>query len=148
MNKVDGEHDSPQRPDAPEIAKRVLTFAAGTIASISVLTLAGAAIAGPRTFASKSLNVFSVLLPLLGTWVGTVLAYYFSRQNFENAADALPACVGAQSAKPGRIHGCLAAPLAPTANDLGITMIPHAHPTSKTDSIPSKSTHIHLQPRA
>jgi hypothetical protein len=26
------------------------------------------------------------VLPLFGTWVGTVLAYYFSRENFESAA--------------------------------------------------------------
>lgn len=30
--------------------------------------------------------VFNALLPLLGTWVGTVLAYYFARDNFESAA--------------------------------------------------------------
>lgn len=30
--------------------------------------------------------VFAVVLPLLGTWVGTVLAYYFSRENFESAS--------------------------------------------------------------
>ncbi len=30
--------------------------------------------------------VFAVVLPLLGTWVGTVLAYYFSGKNFESAS--------------------------------------------------------------
>jgi hypothetical protein len=30
--------------------------------------------------------VFNSVLPLLGTWVGTVLAYYFSRSNFTAAA--------------------------------------------------------------
>ena len=29
--------------------------------------------------------VFSAVLPLLGTWVGTILAYYFSKENFELA---------------------------------------------------------------
>lgn len=29
--------------------------------------------------------VFSAVLPLLATWVGTVLAYYYSRENFESA---------------------------------------------------------------
>jgi hypothetical protein len=33
--------------------------------------------------------VFSALLPLLGTWVGTVLAYYFSKDNFQTASDAV-----------------------------------------------------------
>ena len=31
-------------------------------------------------------TVFSSVLPLFGTWVGTVLAFYFSRENFETAA--------------------------------------------------------------
>jgi hypothetical protein len=30
--------------------------------------------------------VFGAILPLLGTWVGTVLAYYFARENFESAS--------------------------------------------------------------
>ncbi|MDR4485337.1 MAG: hypothetical protein R3B95_19420 [Nitrospirales bacterium] len=30
-------------------------------------------------------TVLAAILPLLGTWVGTVLAYYFSKENFESA---------------------------------------------------------------
>ena len=30
-------------------------------------------------------RIFTMVLPLLGTWVGTILAYYFSRENFEAA---------------------------------------------------------------
>jgi hypothetical protein len=33
--------------------------------------------------------VFNALLPLLGTWVGTVLAYYFSSKNFEAASQSV-----------------------------------------------------------
>ena len=29
--------------------------------------------------------VFGALLPLWGTWIGTILAYYFSKENFESA---------------------------------------------------------------
>src|SRR5258707_14126556 len=29
--------------------------------------------------------VFGALLPLWGTWIGTILAYYYSKQNFESA---------------------------------------------------------------
>ncbi|MBW1841809.1 MAG: hypothetical protein JRI75_08435, partial [Deltaproteobacteria bacterium] len=29
--------------------------------------------------------VFATVLPLFGTWVGTLLAFYFSRENFESA---------------------------------------------------------------
>ena len=31
-------------------------------------------------------DVLTIVLPLVGTWVGTVLAFYFSRENFVAAA--------------------------------------------------------------
>ncbi len=39
----------------------------------------------------KAEHVLSISLPLLGTWVGTVLAYYFSRENFESASRSVAA---------------------------------------------------------
>jgi hypothetical protein len=30
-------------------------------------------------------ELFSILLPVIGTWVGTILAFYFSKENFEAA---------------------------------------------------------------
>jgi hypothetical protein len=33
-------------------------------------------------------NVLTIVLPVFGTWVGTVLAFYFARQNLEAAAEA------------------------------------------------------------
>src|SRR5689334_19846131 len=33
-------------------------------------------------------NLLTILLPVLGTWVGTVLAFYFARENLEAAAAA------------------------------------------------------------
>jgi hypothetical protein len=32
--------------------------------------------------------VFAAVVPLIGTWVGTLLAYNFSRENFEAASQA------------------------------------------------------------
>ena len=29
--------------------------------------------------------IFGALLPLWGTWIGTILAYYYSKENFESA---------------------------------------------------------------
>ncbi|MFB9951320.1 hypothetical protein ACFFP0_20935 [Rhizobium puerariae] len=34
-------------------------------------------------------QIFNVLAPLFGTWVGTILAFYFSRENFKEANDAV-----------------------------------------------------------
>ena len=38
---------------------------------------------------SSGKDVLSAVLPLLGSWVGTILAYYFSRDNFEAASQSL-----------------------------------------------------------
>jgi hypothetical protein len=53
-----------------------------TILGVFVIWLAKGAV--NRSEASKL--VFGSLLPLLGTWVGTVLAFYFAKANFESAA--------------------------------------------------------------
>jgi hypothetical protein len=43
-----------------------------------------------RTGAQNSAReVFSTIVPLFGTWVGTILAFYFSRENFREANDAV-----------------------------------------------------------
>lgn len=42
----------------------------------------------------NTLGVFHALLPVLGTWVGTVLAFYFSRENFVTAAATTQKLVG------------------------------------------------------
>lgn len=38
-------------------------------------------------------DILTLLLPVLGTWVGTVLAFYFSKENFESAARSTAALV-------------------------------------------------------
>ena len=39
--------------------------------------------------AASAQNVLASVLPLLGTWVGTILAYYFSKENFEAATKSV-----------------------------------------------------------
>ena len=34
---------------------------------------------------SQAMNIFNGILPVVASWVGTVLAYYFGRENFESA---------------------------------------------------------------
>lgn len=53
----------------------------GIIAIATIVLLA----AKETTFLETAKTVFSSILPLLATWVGTVLAYYFSKDNFESA---------------------------------------------------------------
>lgn len=74
-------------PELAEIAKWVLGISGVGILSISVVALWGAR--GTPQFPQTTQLVFNSLLPLLGTWVGTVLAYYFSRKNFESASESV-----------------------------------------------------------
>jgi hypothetical protein len=41
--------------------------------------------------------VFSAVLPLLGTWVGTVLAFYFARESLQAATDSTNQLVGSRT---------------------------------------------------
>lgn len=39
----------------------------------------------PKSQAIK--DIFTMLLPVIGTWIGTVIAFYFSRENFQAAGE-------------------------------------------------------------
>lgn len=56
----------------------------GGLAGVTILGAFVIWVADNRSEAAKL--VFGSLLPLLGTWVGTVLAFYFAKANFESAA--------------------------------------------------------------
>jgi hypothetical protein len=61
-----------------------------TVTSIaSVGTLAISIIHHAIDKSDTGMRVLGSVLPLLGTWVGTVLAYYFSKENFEAATKSV-----------------------------------------------------------
>ncbi|MGA2010041.1 MAG: hypothetical protein ABSH51_05850 [Solirubrobacteraceae bacterium] len=66
------------------------------VSILGIVILAGIAIAfaGSANRADTSRLVFSSVLPLLGTWVGTVLAFYFARDNLQAATDSTLALAG------------------------------------------------------
>lgn len=65
---------------------------AGTITGISIIGAVMLGIAaihsGPNSTAQ---TVLGTVLPVIGTWVGTVLAYYFSKENLEAATRSFTA---------------------------------------------------------
>src|SRR5438105_1698945 len=77
------------RPETVAIAKYVLVLSGAAILLLVAATLAGAALSKTESFTQTAQYVFNALLPLLGTWVGTVLAYYFSKSNFEAASQSV-----------------------------------------------------------
>jgi len=66
-------------------ARICLAFGITSVALVGIIWLAVVIIKTPGDV-SKAQNVLNSVLPLFGTWVGTVLAYYFSRENFEAAS--------------------------------------------------------------
>jgi hypothetical protein len=53
---------------------------------LTVLVLGGLMIGLATDKSQAAQTVLSSVLPLLGTWVGTVLAFYFAKENFEAAS--------------------------------------------------------------
>jgi hypothetical protein len=69
-----------------------LAIGVTVISILSVAILSGLIIyyaTSPDRKEDAGLRVFGSVLPLLGTWVGTVLAYYFSKENFEAATKSV-----------------------------------------------------------
>ena len=76
------------------LAKAVTSWALAVILAIAVLIIVIAGINAlhqpsqdkTRDFFDIAKYVLGVLLPVIGAWVGTVLAFYFGRENFEAAS--------------------------------------------------------------
>ena len=65
---------------------RLVFWATWAVVSLGIVVLIAAYRLGPMEFRDASQLLLSSLLPLLGTWVGTVLAFYFTKENFEAAS--------------------------------------------------------------
>lgn len=51
----------------------------------SLLVLFGLALAVIIVDKTKTITIFNTVLPVVASWVGTILAFYFGRENFESA---------------------------------------------------------------
>lgn len=73
----------------PVDARTGLALGITTIAILGITCLSVVVVANQNDgVINRAQNVFNAVLPLFGTWVGTVLAYYFSRENFAAASDS------------------------------------------------------------
>jgi hypothetical protein len=81
--------------------RRLLAFGlvGASIVAILALSIIAIATAGASR-AETSRLVFSAVLPLLGTWVGTVLAFYFARENLQAATESTLRLAGISSSTP------------------------------------------------
>lgn len=62
------------------------------ISMVGLFVIAGISLKGAGEEMQK--YVFAAFVPVLASWVGTVLAYYFSRENFESANRSVRQMVG------------------------------------------------------
>jgi hypothetical protein len=75
-----------QNSDLSTRRRLALAIVGASILAIVAISAVAIALAGSSR-AETSRLVFSSVLPLLGTWVGTVLAFYFARENLQAAAE-------------------------------------------------------------
>lgn len=68
-----------------KIALGVLRWSILGILFLSIAYTVAIAFLDKSKFAETAKYVFAAIVPLIATWVGTVLAYYFSKENFESA---------------------------------------------------------------
>lgn len=69
--------------------RNILAFGVTVITLLLIWSLSKTIIELSDNQSNSAAAVFNALLPLLGTWVGTILAYYFSKENFEAANRAV-----------------------------------------------------------
>jgi hypothetical protein len=67
------------------IAKTVTYFVLSLTALVAIGSVIIIQSEDPKDRFGHYKDVLAILLPLWGTWIGTVLAYYFSKDNFESA---------------------------------------------------------------
>ncbi|HEX6288876.1 MAG TPA: hypothetical protein VFZ66_06775 [Herpetosiphonaceae bacterium] len=82
---ADGNNIPPQR----SIFQEYLALVVSLFSFAVIATLGGITIWNSDNTSETATTVFNAVLPLLGTWVGTVLAFYFTRENFEAANRAV-----------------------------------------------------------
>jgi len=83
-----------------QLAQAVTTWALAFIGILGIVIVGAAAVVAYEAPGDKSTFFFDtakyvlgVLLPVVGAWVGTVLAFYFGRENYKAAAESAASLV-------------------------------------------------------
>jgi hypothetical protein len=62
----------------------------------AIAAIVAASLQSPEEAGDTAKEILAILLPVLGTWIGTVLAFYFGRENFEAGARETRLSLGQQ----------------------------------------------------
>jgi hypothetical protein len=60
-------------------------WVAGVVLGSGILVIAALAIAAIVIDTKNAMTILNMVLPVIASWIGTVLAFYFGRENFESA---------------------------------------------------------------
>jgi hypothetical protein len=71
-----------------KVALGVIILSGAGIAVVAVVAIWAGTYATTDPNRNLVMTVFNTLIPMFGTWVGTVIAFYFSRENFATATTA------------------------------------------------------------
>jgi uncharacterized membrane protein len=69
-----------------KLGSRLVIFATIALVVLAAIVMSAAAYGSPGSIKDTAQLLFSSLLPLFGTWVGTVLALYYTKENFGSAS--------------------------------------------------------------
>ena len=86
--------DNPSVENRGQIADKVVLWSGLGITLTSLALIGATAWVKSDNLPQVTTTVFNTLIPLFGTWVGTVLAFYFSAKNFADAHDRTLDLVG------------------------------------------------------
>jgi hypothetical protein len=71
------------------VTKNVLVFGLAAVSILGIVAIVFTSIWGEKGETITNVkDILTMLLPLIGAWVGTVLAFYFSKDNFKAASDS------------------------------------------------------------
>jgi hypothetical protein len=80
---------NPAKNERFDIAKQVLIFGLVAVSVLGLIAIIFSSIWGERKEVFTDVkDILTMLLPMIGAWVGTILAFYFSKDNFKQASDS------------------------------------------------------------
>jgi hypothetical protein len=80
--------EAEEKKTRADIARRLVYACIYCVIGLALIVIVAGAFVAKENFKENTQLVFTSLLPLLGTWVGTILAFYFSKDNFQSASQS------------------------------------------------------------
>lgn len=85
-NNASGQIQNVVDKPAPTNTVAIIIIILSGAVLIALIIMAWTKLCSPQF--SNAKDLFGIVLPIIGTWMGTVLAYYFSKENFKAASDS------------------------------------------------------------